>query len=355
MVSILIKDNFLKKLQDRLTRRHEAIHYLLIWPLFNFALVIALLFALNKLEPLVIWAAAIRLWLLFSLCWSITNAILAGLDARRKTLGFWQKVIFHVGLVVACLSLIRTITPEPIAGENKLVGVAYFIAIMEMGLYVFYQHVLEVQIKNDALKSELKEAQMLTMRSRFNPHFVFNTLTLIASEIPLNPDLAREIIYDFSDLLRQSFNAAGKNFIDLHQELKLAESYLAIQKKRFNDRLSYALEINIADTQVRVPSLITQPLIENAIKHGVAPYAQPTHIVIAVNDEGQDINITVTNSAHGPLSGGFKNGHGLTMVKNALSLHTGSASGLSYSVDQDSCSFSLRLPISSCVDEEPAI
>ncbi len=363
MVSKLMDKKFSQALQDRLTRRHEIIFYLLIWPLFNFTLVVAMLIALNRAEPPLLWLAAMRLWLIFSLLWGLTNLALLGLDVRGKTLGLWQKMLLHIGLVVFCVSLVRAITPDPVSGENKLVGVGYFIAIMQMSLYVFYHNFLEVQNKNDALKSELKEAQMLTMRSRFNPHFIFNTLALIASEIPHAPDLAREIIYDFSDLLRQSFTAAGKKTISLNEELKLAETYLAIQQKRFADRLSYRMEINIADTQVLVPSLITQPLIENAIKHAVAPHAKPTHIVIAVNSDGHDINITVTNSVHHLQPESFKDGHGLTMVKSALSLHTDDTSRLSYHVgkgmgqgmDQDSCSFSLRLPINGCVDEEPAI
>ncbi len=355
MVSRLMDKKFSQALQNRLTRRHETIFYLLIWPLFNFTLVVAMLIALNRAESPLLWLAAMRLWLISSLLWGITNIVLAWLDAKRKTLGLWQKLIFHVSLVVVCLSFVRAITLDPVAGENKLVGVGYFIAIMQMSLYVFYYNFMEVQHKNEALKNDLKEARMLAMRSRFNPHFIFNTLALIASEIPHSPDLAREIIYDFSDLLRQSFTAAEKKTISLNEELKLAEVYLAIQQKRFADRLSYTMEINIADTQVLVPSLITQPLIENAIKHAVAPHAKPTHIVIAVYLEGHDIRILVTNSVHSLQPESFKNGHGLAMVKNALSLHTGDASRLSYHMDPFSCTFSLRLPINGCIEEEPAI
>ncbi len=345
-----MSENFIQAFCYRLTRRNTAIDYLLVWPAFNVVFIIALLTLLNKVGVIDLPLAFLRLWLIFFLLWFATCACYAGLDNREIALSFWQKMALNITLAVGCLLLVRAIIPRPLEAERLFFG-GYIITALQMGFYVSYQHSLEVNTKNSELKMALKEAQMQMMRSRFNPHFVFNTLTLIANEIPNNPGLARDIVYDFSDLLRQSFNAAGKNFIDLNQELKLAQDYLAIQKKRFGDRLIYAIEINVSDTQILVPSLITQPLIENAIKHAVAPFTAPTHIVIEVNAAEEDLYIRVINSVHGSLPASFQYGDGLSMVKNALSLNAGDASRLSYEVNQNQCCFTLRLPIIAHHDE----
>lgn len=126
------------------------------------------------------------------------------------------------------------------------------------------------EIRAAQLESRLATAQLENLRIQLQPHFLFNTLNTISSMVDDDPEGAERMIARLSDLLRSTLRAAGTQLVPLDEELEFLRSYLDIQKERFGERLDVELDIDDATREVPVPPLILQPIVENAVTHGIA-------------------------------------------------------------------------------------
>jgi two-component system, LytTR family, sensor kinase len=133
-----------------------------------------------------------------------------------------------------------------------------------------------------------QEAQLKMLRYQWNPHFLFNTLNAIAALVPEDPFTAEAMLVRLGDLLRTSLDSEPSGFVTLRTELKRLASYVELQRMRFGDRLCVAMHADPAALNARVPSFLLQPLVENAISHGIAPRRGVGHIdVEATCDAGR--------------------------------------------------------------------
>jgi LytS/YehU family sensor histidine kinase len=130
------------------------------------------------------------------------------------------------------------------------------------------------------LEAELAQARLATLRARLQPHFLFNTLQSIALLIPRDPVAARRMTVHLGDLLRAAFAHGDTQEIALADELALVRAYLEIEAMRFRDRLTVRWELDAAPLDARIPDLLLQPLVENALRHGLWP--TPGHGTLAV-------------------------------------------------------------------------
>ena len=135
----------------------------------------------------------------------------------------------------------------------------------------YHKAIRERDLRAVRLEVDLAEAKLASLESRLRPHFLFNTLNTIAALIRDDPAAAETMLGQLSDLLRASLRADPGAEIQLAEELHLVEQYLAIQRVRFNDRLSIGLRATDEAKQALVPQLILQPVVENAVRHGIAP------------------------------------------------------------------------------------
>jgi hypothetical protein len=173
-----------------------------------------------------------------------------------------------------------------------------------------------VEAQHDAQRMEL---QML--RAQLDPHFLFNSLNGIAAEIRPHPDAAVDMVGELSDYLRYSLDHRKQPISRLSTELGAMESYLRIEHARFGDRLHFTVEAPEPARMRLVPSFLLQPLVENAVKHGLDRSAGTLDIDLRARVEGNLLEITVSNSgslAHAdPLHGGL----GLETLRRRLDLH----------------------------------
>jgi len=135
----------------------------------------------------------------------------------------------------------------------------------------YHKAVRERDLRAVRLEVDLAEAKLASLESRLRPHFLFNTLNTIAALVRDDPAAAETMIGQLSDLLRASLRADPGAEIQLGEELHLVEQYLAIQRVRFNDRLQIGLRATDEARKALVPQLILQPVVENAVRHGIAP------------------------------------------------------------------------------------
>ena len=171
------------------------------------------------------------------------------------------------------------------------------------------------------LEARLTTAKLQSLRMQINPHFLFNTLNSITALIYVNPRAADEMLGDLSELLRRSLDTMDEQEIPLAQELEFIGAYLRIQQKRFGERLR--LEQSVPDELMKamVPALILQPLVENAIRHGIEPRRGPGLISIEAKQEGKHLHLIVRDDGRGLLAdarGSERPGIGLANTRARL-------------------------------------
>ncbi len=149
------------------------------------------------------------------------------------------------------------------------------------------------------LEARLTSAKLQALRMQINPHFLFNTLNSIAALVYVNPRAADEMLGDLSELLRRSLDSMEEQEIPLAQELEFIGAYISIEQKRFGERLR--LEQSVPDElrKALVPALILQPLVENAIRHGIEPRRGPGLISIQAKQEDKHLHLIVRDNGRG--------------------------------------------------------
>ncbi|WP_431958526.1 sensor histidine kinase [Nocardia lijiangensis] len=150
----------------------------------------------------------------------------------------------------------------------------------------------------DASRARLDRAEVRALRAQISPHFIYNALNTIASFVRTDPGRARELILEFADFTRYSFRAAGE-FTVLSDELRNIERYLALERARFGDALQVRLQIAPEVLGVVLPFLALQPLVENAVRHGIAGRQGGGTIAIVATDAGTDCLISVEDDGAG--------------------------------------------------------
>ena len=150
----------------------------------------------------------------------------------------------------------------------------------------------------DASRRRLVEAEVTTLRAQISPHFIYNSLTAIASFVRTDPEHARDLLLEFADFTRYSFRRHGE-YTTLAEELRSIERYLALEKARFGDRLHVVLRVAPEVLPVTVPFLCLQPLVENAVRHGLEARSGPGRIEIVAENHDQEAVIWVEDDGIG--------------------------------------------------------
>ncbi len=134
----------------------------------------------------------------------------------------------------------------------------------------------------DAQRTRLIEAELRALRAQISPHFIYNSLTAVASFTRTDPERARELLLEFADFTRYALRRGGE-FATLADELRNTERYLVLEQARFGDRLRISLRVAPEVLPIAVPFLVVQPLVENAVRHGLEGHVDPVHVSIAAH------------------------------------------------------------------------
>ncbi|HYC70282.1 MAG TPA: histidine kinase [Opitutaceae bacterium] len=183
----------------------------------------------------------------------------------------------------------------------------------------YYRRYHERTVHALELEKRLAEARLQALLRQLKPHFLFNTLNGIASLMHRDVAAADRMIVQLSELLRLTMHHPGQPLTKLRDEIAFIEKYLAIERIRFQDRLEYEIAAAPETLEAEVPSLLLQPLVENAIRHGIEPHARPGRIVVAAAREGGELRLTVRDNGGGlPPGGAARAGIGLANTRARL-------------------------------------
>jgi hypothetical protein len=209
----------------------------------------------------------------------------------------------------------------------------------------------ERMLQEREMQTLATEAELRALRAQINPHFLFNALTTIGYLIQQTPARALKTLLDLTTLLRSVLRSEGE-FTTLGRERELIECYLKIERERFEERLTFRLEIPAHLVHVPVPSLILQPLVENAVKHGIAGTREGGTITVSATLEGE-LRLIVRNTG-APLGASASSGSGVGLenVRRRLHHYYGREASLEVTIDQSGATVAeLRLPAVDSDDE----
>lgn len=199
------------------------------------------------------------------------------------------------------------------------------------------------------LEARLTSSKLQALRTQINPHFLFNTLNSIATLVYVNPRAADEMLGDLSDLLRRSLDSMEDQEIPLAQELEFIGAYINIEQKRFGERLRVEQSVPDELMKALVPALILQPLVENAVRHGIEPRRGPGLISIEAKQEDQHLHLVVRDNGRGLSPGESENpgrrGIGLANTQARLKGLYGRDQSFSFGrAEPQGCQVEIHLP-----------
>lgn len=201
----------------------------------------------------------------------------------------------------------------------------------------------EKELEEERARKLAAEARLSSLESRIHPHFLFNTLNSISSLIPVAPARAEEIVGQLATLLRSSLDAAPRALIPLEEEMQIVKAYLDIEKARFGERLRYRFDIPQA-AEFLLPPLSIQSLVENAVKHGIAPKPEGGEIQVIAQKSANAIRMEVCNSGSCFSLANVDPGHGIDNLASRLDVLFGSRASLQVGSRDGWCVVTLEIP-----------
>jgi len=247
--------------------------------------------------PALISFAAIHQVIHLAVLWSITptwrQKYPALIDCYRAYFAFG----FYIDLIIALLIVIA------------------------VHALLYYQNFRASELAQASLKTQLAQAELRALKMQLHPHFLFNTLHSISSLVSEDPPKANSMIARLGDFLRLTIDNSEQQLVTLKEEAEFLRCYLDIEQVRFGDRLTVAFELEPQTLTAQVPHLILQPVVENAIRHAIAPHAAPGHINIEAKRLNSSLRVTISDNGPGIRSNANLLGKkcvGLTNVRNRL-------------------------------------
>ena len=197
--------------------------------------------------------------------------------------------------------------------------IVYWSIVGASHAFIFYSRYRKREIQAAQLESELHKAQLKALKMQLQPHFLFNTLNAISILMYRDVAAADRTVAKLGDLLRRTIDQSGINTVPLHEEIDFIQNYLDIERARFGDQLNVTVECSPGVELATIPNLLLQPIVENAIKHGVSQSSEPGFIEIKAWSEEDTLRVTVRDNGPGIQNGHhIKKGTGLTNTRERL-------------------------------------
>jgi len=260
----------------------------------------------------------------------------------------YKHIPIHIGAGIIAALLHRALfmlpyvyltTPERFTGgiSKKITGkilfgsfdsfAMYWLFIAAYMSFIYYRESRQHKIKSARLETQVAQAEVQALKMQLQPHFLFNTLHAISSLMDEDIAQSRKMLARLSELLRMTLDNIGIQKAALRQELDFLKKYLEIEQTRFSDRLKVHYNVQSETYNAMLPALILQPLVENAVKHGIAPLARGGDIFIDIRLMNEMLQITVRDNGNGTSDSEVKEsrkGVGLNNVQKRLAQMYGS-------------------------------
>jgi len=281
----------------------------------------------------------------------LSGAALCMCRSFLSGLGQAQAALFAFGLIIAVSGLCSAVGQllvlwwgplQSLSDFNAGWVVQHMVLAMIPAIIVLLYLALHQRLRYQQ-QSEL-EARIQALQSRIRPHFLFNSMNIIASLIGSDPDKAERVVEDLADLFRHAL-AETNTLVPLREELSLCRRYLALEKLRLGERLETLWEIGDYGSGVRIPCLTIQPVLENAVYHGIQLLPEGGVLSVRVNRVGDRIDVTVTNPRNPRIQHNKGNRMAMSNVRTRLEAHFGPGSTVEAEVTDESYITRISYPV----------
>ena len=324
-----------------------------VWTLIGLVFASQFYFAAYRSDRPVEWSYSIYLQMTWSYLWALVTPLVLWLASRfpieRHNWG--RNLLVHTIASLVLSTFVtwsghlilylnygwRTGTPYPvdrairfvIGNFSEGIGIYLLIAIIAYA-FSYYNRYRKGELRATQLEAQLSQAQLQALKMQLHPHFLFNTLHSISALLNRDTESARKMITRLGDFLRLTLENSGTQEVTLKQEIEFLKCYLEIERIRFQDRLTTRVEVDAEALDSKVPNLILQPIVENAIRHGIAPRSTAGRITIQAKQANGLLRIQVRDNGPGlPVNRKdenlFKKGLGLANTQSRLERLYGSA------------------------------
>lgn len=305
-----------------LARLGRAAAFLALWTLVGLAFAGQFYLSSTLLGRTIRWTEAIGYALGDWYVWALLSIVIVRFARRLPPEAgmSWRIGVSHLGMAIAC-SLAFIILRSAVAMVHgwwideavsfaevfrPLLVKTFPFNLLIYGVIVSVSHAIDYYRKYHErtvqaleLEKHLTEARLQSLLRQLKPHFLFNSLNGIASLMYSDVAAADRMLVRLSELLRLAMSHSGAPVATLREEIAFLEKYLEIERIRFRDRLEVRIRVDPAMLDARVPSLVLQPIAENAIRHGVEPHARQGVIEVDASREGDELILTVSDNGNG--------------------------------------------------------
>jgi sensor histidine kinase YesM len=328
--------------------------YLLAWtPVLAWLVYVSHAAGAGVVDALLVFAPALIVFAFICLSpWQIGRVRPLGVAAAPGLL-----VTFSAAGIAGSLALVGTavimgyVLSRPAVLAPGIVGLLFGMGVL---LYLLstglHYAMLAAEASREAERREAeartlaREAELQSLKIQLNPHFLFNSLHSISALATLDGARAREMCIRLADFLRSSLGLGDRESIPLKEEVALARSYLEVEQVRFGKRLRVDAEIGEECEDCAIPALLLQPLVENAVKHGVAGLVEGGAVRLSARREAGEVAITIENEFDPEARARRDLGLGLAHVRRRLQVRYGSTASFVAGADGDVYRVVLRLP-----------
>ena len=240
--------------------------------------------------------------------------------------------------------------------EVSIVGIlsnlmVFSIVLLSWNMIYFCVHYFnnwnQAELEKWKLAAEMKDAQLGSLKSQINPHFVFNTINNIRSLILEDKEKARDMLLNFSDLFRYALKNTDQSKVSLQEELSIVDQYLELLSIQYEDKLKYKIHVDDGLESMELPPMMLQLLVENAVKHGISQFKEGGDILIDIEQGQGFMNIHVKNTGNLKTSSslGDKLGVGLENIRKRLELIYNGKANLQMKEVNDYVVASIKIPM----------
>lgn len=257
------------------------------------------------------------------------------LNKRR----YWQGVTIIILLVASITALINMLITQYFSFDA--IAIPYrmmLLASLTAAIIIYY-----FNLQQKAYSPAIAEARLQALQARIRPHFLFNSINAVLSLIRSQPKRAETALEDMADLFRVLM-AENRDLVPLEKEVALCKQYLSIESLRMEDRLNINWQIDGMPNNALIPPLILQPLLENAVYHGIEPIEEGGEILVAIETKRDELRIRISNPCQGKSSEHNGNKMALKNIKERLALHFDLEASIRHRTKDNQYTVNIRMP-----------
>lgn len=309
-------------------------------------------FGLNRVVYAFMWAWAVLVAIISTERYPVTSRQQIGRILLHAVLALTVSILWGIVGYYVCLAVVPGWVPmgvpRMLAATTKVILFGYGLAVVlvHIVIQVRLQRHQEVELLRKA--HQAAEAQLQLLKLEMQPHFLFNALHAVSAQIHSNPNAANDTLVLVSDMLRHAVETTRVQEVPLREELAILRLYAQIQQVRFGDRLRITWDIDEATLDAAVPHMILQPILENALKHGLEAHSEAGRVVITTRRDGDTLCLEIRDDGPGIQAPSARRGPGLGLVNvrdRLAQLHGGGQSLTIAAVPEGGTVVTIRIPL----------